>query len=114
MPYNSKNKSGAEAELLSDKWLGGKNRDYCQRNTASKERKKEQSLKRVVAYCRVSTKTQEQLDSLIPQKNYYESKIKANPDSQFADIYPVGNRTTILEIFPIYEESRTPKTAHLS
>ncbi len=59
-------------------------------------RKKEPSFKKVAAYCRVSTKTQKQLDSLVAQENYYEDKIKANPDWQFAGIYSdVGSGTTI-------------------
>ena len=59
-------------------------------------RKKEPSFKKVAAYCRVSTKTQKQLDSLVAQENYYEDKINANPDWQFAGIYSdVGSGTTI-------------------
>ena len=36
---------------------------------------KEQTLKKVAAYCRVSTKSQEQLDSLATQERYYEEQI---------------------------------------
>ena len=42
---------------------------------------------RVVAYCRVSTGSDEQLVSLEAQKNHYESYIKANPDWEFAGLY---------------------------
>lgn len=57
---------------------------------------KELSLKKVAAYCRVSTKAQEQLDSLAAQERYYEDKIRANPDWQFAGIYSdVGSGTTV-------------------
>ena len=59
-------------------------------------RKKEPSLKKVAAYCRVSTKAQDQLDSLATQEQYYEERIKANPSWQFAGIYlDVGSGTTI-------------------
>ena len=53
-------------------------------------------LKRVAAYCRVSTKAQDQLDSLAAQEQYYEERIKANPNWQFAGIYSdIGSGTTI-------------------
>lgn len=35
---------------------------------------------RVAAYCRVSTETDAQLESLEAQKSYYESYIPAHPD----------------------------------
>ena len=75
MRYNSKNKSEAEAGLLSDKWLGGK---VVAAVKAIPSRKKEPSLKKVAACCRVSTKAQDQLDSLAVQEQYYEERIKAN------------------------------------
>lgn len=57
---------------------------------------KKLSLKRVAAYCRVSTKAQEQLDSLAAQERYYDDRIKSNPNWQFAGIYSdVGSGTTI-------------------
>lgn len=60
-------------------------------------RKKEPSLKKVAAYCRISTSTQDQLDSLAAQKRYYEDRIKANANWQFAGIYSdVGSGTTII------------------
>ena len=37
--------------------------------------KKEPSLKKVAAYCRVSTKAQDQLDSLTAQGQYYKEQI---------------------------------------
>ena len=59
-------------------------------------RKKEPSLKKVAAYCRVSTSAQDQLDSLAAQERYYEDRIKANANWQFAGIYSdVGSGTTI-------------------
>lgn len=42
---------------------------------------------RVAAYCRVSTDSEEQLDSLEAQKKHYEVYIKANPDWWYAGIY---------------------------
>lgn len=59
-------------------------------------RKKEPSLKKVAAYCRVSTKAQDQLDSLTAQEQYYKEQIDTNPSWQFAGIYSdVGSGTTI-------------------
>ena len=53
-------------------------------------------MKKVAAYCRVSTKAQDQLDSLAAQEQYYEERIKANSSWQFAGIYSdVGSGTTI-------------------
>ena len=42
---------------------------------------------RVVAYCRVSTASDEQLISLEAQKAHYETYIKANPEWEFAGLY---------------------------
>ena len=42
---------------------------------------------RVAAYCRVSTKKDEQLNSYENQKAYYTEKIMANPDWTMADIF---------------------------
>lgn len=57
---------------------------------------KEALLKKVAAYCRVSTKSQEQLDSLVAQKCYYEEGIRANPNWKFTRIYSdIGSRTAI-------------------
>lgn len=58
--------------------------------------RKEPTLKKVAAYCRVSTKDQDQLDSLAAQERYYEERIKANSSWQLAGIYSdVGSGTTI-------------------
>ena len=58
--------------------------------------RKELTLKKVAAYCRVSTKDQDQLDSLAAQERYYEERIKSNSDWQFAGIYSdVGSGTTM-------------------
>ncbi len=43
--------------------------------------------KRVVAYCRVSTDTDQQLQSYETQVTYYENHIKANPNWEFMGIY---------------------------
>ena len=43
--------------------------------------------KRVAAYCRVSTDSEEQLNSYEAQKNYYTQKIEDNPDWEMAGIY---------------------------
>ncbi len=48
---------------------------------------KEPPLKKAVPYCRVSTKSQEPLDSLTAQKYYCEGRIKAHPNWKFAGIY---------------------------
>ena len=42
---------------------------------------------RVAAYCRVSTDSDEQLESLETQKQHYESTIKANPEWEFVGLY---------------------------
>jgi len=42
---------------------------------------------RVAAYCRVSTDSDEQLESLQTQVKHYESYINANPDWEFAGLY---------------------------
>nr|WGD93219.1 recombinase family protein [Bacillus subtilis] len=42
---------------------------------------------RVVAYCRVSTDSNEQLVSLQAQKTHYETYIKANPEWEYAGLY---------------------------
>ena len=42
---------------------------------------------RVAAYCRVSTDTDAQLESLAAQKSHYESMINARPDWEFAGLY---------------------------
>ncbi|MEA4964166.1 recombinase family protein [Lutispora sp.] len=47
----------------------------------------ERSKLRVAAYCRVSTDSDEQLESLQTQIKHYESYISANPDWEFAGLY---------------------------
>ena len=42
---------------------------------------------RVAAYCRVSTDSEEQLNSYEAQKSYYTQKIQDNPDWEMAGIY---------------------------
>ena len=42
---------------------------------------------RVAAYCRVSTNSEEQLNSYEAQKNYYTQKIEENPDWEMAGIF---------------------------
>ena len=42
---------------------------------------------RVAAYCRVSTDSEEQLNSYEAQKSYYTQKIEENPDWEMAGIY---------------------------
>ena len=42
---------------------------------------------RVTAYCRVSTSSEEQLNSYAAQKNYYTQKIEENPDWEMAGIF---------------------------
>lgn len=42
---------------------------------------------RVVAYARVSTDSEEQLNSYESQKSYYKEKIMSNPEWSFVDIY---------------------------
>lgn len=43
--------------------------------------------KRVVAYCRVSTKQEEQLNSYDTQVNHYTEKIRSEPKWKFAGIF---------------------------
>ena len=45
------------------------------------------ALKRVCAYCRVSTDSEEQQTSYNSQITYYTDKIKSNPEWKFAGIY---------------------------
>lgn len=55
-------------------------------NTQESMREKYKQL-RVVAYCRVSTKQEEQLNSYETQKNYYTEKINAEPNWTLAGIF---------------------------
>lgn len=45
---------------------------------------------RVAAYCRVSTDSEEQLNSYAAQKTYYTQKIEENPDWEMAGIFADG------------------------
>lgn len=47
----------------------------------------ERPTQRVAAYCRVSTDSDEQIESLETQIKHYESSIKANPNWEFAGVY---------------------------
>ena len=51
------------------------------------------SLKKVAAYCRVSTKAQDHLGSLAAQEQYYKEQIKAHPSWQFARLYSTVGTT---------------------
>ena len=55
-------------------------------NTQESIRERYRQL-RVVAYCRVSTKQEEQLNSYETQKNYYTEKINAEPNWTMAGIF---------------------------
>ena len=48
---------------------------------------KRQLIKKVAAYCRVSTDQEIQLRSLETQQEYYENLIKSKPGWQFVGIY---------------------------
>jgi len=56
------------------------------KNTSKNEETKE-SVKRLAAYCRVSSSSEEQLNSFNAQVNYYKKYICDNPDYEFAGIY---------------------------
>lgn len=45
------------------------------------------NLKKVCAYARVSTDSEEQLTSYSSQIKYYSDKIKSNPNWEFVDVY---------------------------
>ena len=55
--------------------------------TASVERKARSGVKRVAAYCRVSTDTEEQLNSYTAQMAYYTQLIGEHPDWELAGIF---------------------------
>ena len=56
-----------------------------QKGSPTKERKK--NKQRVAAYCRVSTDSEEQLNSYTAQKAYYTQKIEENPGWELAGIF---------------------------
>lgn len=64
-PYNMRNAKGAGADSLIDKLLGA---DIVATVREIPPRKKKPTLKKVATYCRVSTKNQDQLDSLTTQE----------------------------------------------
>ena len=45
---------------------------------------------RVAAYCRVSTDSEEQLNSYAAQRTYYTQKIEENPDWEMAGVFADG------------------------
>lgn len=51
------------------------------------QRKEQNKKYNVAAYARVSTGSDEQKDSFINQKKYYEAKIKSNPDYNFVGVF---------------------------
>ena len=55
--------------------------------SASTSGPKRRGKQRVAAYCRVSTNSEEQLNSYAAQKNYYTQKIQENPDWEMAGIF---------------------------
>ena len=57
------------------------------RRTAAAERKNNGGVKRVAAYCRVSTDSEEQLNSYTAQKTYYTQLIDGNPEWEMAGIF---------------------------
>ncbi len=55
--------------------------------TEQKRKNKAYRQERVVAYCRVSTKDEEQLTSYEAQQKYYNEYIRSNPNWQYVGIY---------------------------
>ena len=53
----------------------------------SSTRTRRSGKQRVAAYCRVSTDSEEQLNSYEAQKAYYTQKIEENPDWELAGIF---------------------------
>lgn len=51
------------------------------------EQEEENKKLKVAAYCRVSTNSDEQLESLDAQKKHYQTYIKSNPAWQYAGLY---------------------------
>ena len=58
---------------------------------SAQELEKKKNL-RVAAYCRVSTNSEEQLNSYENQKAYYTEKIMTNPDWTMVDVLPMRAR----------------------
>ena len=62
--------------------------DHLIRNQKPEELHRDHDGKmRVAAYCRVSTDSEEQLNSYEAQKTYYTQKIQDSPDWEMAGIY---------------------------
>ena len=55
--------------------------------TPEESRRNYSGKMRVAAYCRVSTDSEEQLNSYEAQKTYYTQKIQDSPDWEMAGIY---------------------------
>ena len=51
------------------------------------EKEEENKKLKVAAYCRVSTDSDEQMESLEAQKKHYQTYIKSNPAWQYAGLY---------------------------
>ena len=60
------------------------------RPIASGSRPRRSGRQRVAAYCRVSTNSEEQLNSYAAQKAYYTQHIAENPDWEMAGIFADG------------------------
>ena len=69
---------------------------------------------RVAAYCRVSTDSDAQLESLETQKTHYESYISTRDDWEFAGLYfdegvtgtKASKRPQIMRLIKVYETER--------
>lgn len=57
------------------------------RQETSARRSRKDNKQRVAAYCRVSTDSEEQLNSYAAQKSYYTQKIEENPEWEMAGIF---------------------------
>lgn len=63
---------------------------------------------RVAAYCRVSTDSEEQLNSYEAQKTYYTQKIQDSPDWEMAGIYADATVIIGLKQNPTYGRRFSP------
>ena len=55
---------------------------------------------RVAAYCRVSTDSDEQLNSYKNQLEYYTNKISSNPDWEPVEVFAEMLTTTLIQMHP--------------
>ena len=62
-------------------------REYVQRGHINPQETQTPKKLRVAAYCRVSTDSEEQLNSYSTQVNYYTNYIKSKPEWEFVGIY---------------------------